>query len=215
MRLRNVKHAKDYINKYTKYIIPNPEEHKGTWNTLFKNQNPIEIEIGCGKGKFVYEKALNYPNINFIGIEKFDSVIVRAVEKLIENPLPNVILIRIDAENIDEIFAKDEISKIYLNFSDPWPKNPHTKRRLTSDRFLDRYKKILKNKSIIEMKTDNFGLFQYSILSFNKHSHYLINEINLDLYKTIPKDNIQTEFEMKFVEKGNLIFKQIVSFIEE
>lgn len=215
MRLRKVKHAEDYINKYTDYIIPTPEKHMGKWNELFKNDHPIEIEIGCGKGKFVYEKALNNPFTNFIGIEKFDSVIVRALEKLLENPLPNVVLLRLDANKIDTVFEKNEVSKIYLNFSDPWPKNSHAKRRLTSMQFLDRYSKILKEKSIIEMKTDNFGLFQYSILSFNRHTNYTIKEIYLDLYKNKPIDNIQTEFEKKFVEQGNLIFKQVVSFESE
>jgi len=215
MRLRNVKYAKDYIKNNPDKIIPNPEEKKGNWHKQFNNHNPIELEIGCGKGKFVYEKALNNPNINFIGVEKFDSVIVRALEKLLDNPLPNVKLIRIDAENIESVFAKGELNNIYLNFSDPWPKNGHAKRRLTSDRFLNRYKNVLLNNGYVIMKTDNFSLFSFSMMSFNSHKNYLIEEINLNLYTKLPKDNVQTEFEKRFVEKGNLIFYQKVKFQEE
>lgn len=215
MRLRNVKYAKDLIKNHPDIIVPNPEEKKGDWHKIFNNDHPIELEIGCGKGKFIYEKALNNPNINFIGVEKFDSVIVRALEKLIENPLPNVKLIRIDAENIPSVFSKGELLNIYLNFSDPWPKNSHAKRRLTSNRFLNRYKNVLPNNGHIIMKTDNFGLFSFSMMSFNKHSNYLIEEINLNLYKNLPKDNVQTEFEKKFVKKGNLIFFQKIKFQEE
>lgn len=215
MRLRKVKHAKEYIESNQDKVILNPEEKHGNWNEVFGNSNPIELEIGCGKGKFVFEKALKNPNINYIGIEKFDSVIVRAIEKLLENPLPNVRLIRIDAENIEKVFEKAEVSKIYLNFSDPWPKNRHAKKRLTSNKFLNRYSNILGNNSYIELKTDNFGLFSFSMCSFNNHKDFYIEEINLNLYKDLPEDNVQTEFERKFVEKGNLIFKQTVRFQKE
>ncbi|MBI9010059.1 MAG: tRNA (guanosine(46)-N7)-methyltransferase TrmB [Tenericutes bacterium] len=215
MRLRKVKHAKDYIETNTLYVIPNPEQHFGKWSKVFNNSNPIEVEIGCGKGKFVYEKALNNPNINFIGIEKFDSVIVRALERLLEEPLPNVKLIRFDAEKIEKVFKKDEVSLIYLNFSDPWPKNRQAKRRLTSLKFLNRYCKVLSNNSLIKLKTDNFPLFQFSMMSFVQHKNYTIEEINLNLYKELPVDNVQTEFEKRFVEKGNLIFYQKIRFKEE
>ncbi len=206
MRLRNVRYAKETIEKYNNIVIDNPEKHKGKWNELFHNTSPIYLEIGCGKGKFIIESALKYPEINFIGIEKFDSVIIRALEKLIDKPLPNVKLIRIDAEKVDEIFSHSEIDLIYLNFSDPWPKKRQAKRRLTSDRFLKRYENILKINSIVKLKTDNFNLFQYSIMQLNNHKSFYIKDINLDLYRNLPKDNIQTEFEQRFVEKGNLIF---------
>lgn len=215
MRLRNVKYAKDYIENNPDIIIPEPKQVKGNWHRIFNNKNQIEIEIGCGKGKFVYEKALNNPNINYVGIEKFDSVIVRALEKLLENPLPNVKLIRIDAENIESVFAKGEFTNIYLNFSDPWPKNGHAKRRLTSSRFLNRYINILPNNGHVIMKTDNFDLFSFSMMSFNNHKNFFIEEINLNLYKNLPKDNVQTEFEKRFVKKGNLIFFQKIRFQEE
>lgn len=215
MRLRKVKHAKNYIETNTSLVIPNPEEQYGKWDKVFQNSNPIEVEIGCGKGKFVYEKALNNPTINYIGIEKFDSVIVRALEKLLENPLPNLKLIRFDAENIEKVFKKGEVKLIYLNFSDPWPKNRQAKRRLTSEKFLNRYSKILENNSTIQLKTDNFSLFQFSMMSFVANKKYAIEEINLNLYKKLPEDNVQTEFEKRFVEKGNLIFYQKVIFKEE
>ncbi len=206
MRLRNVKHAKELIEKNSHIVIKKPNENKGLWNKLFNNSNPIELEIGCGKGKFIVDKATLNKNINFIGIEKFDSVIVRGIEKLLEKPLLNVKLIRIDAENIENIFAKFEVSTIYLNFSDPWPKNRHAKKRLTSKKYLDRYSNILVNNGEIRVKTDNYKLFEFSMMSFNNHSKYVIEEISLDLYKNLPKDNVQTEFEMKFVEKGNRIY---------
>ena len=209
MRLRNVKHAKETIEQNSHIVIPSPHLMKGKWQMNFDNANPIHLEIGCGKGQFIYESAQKHPNINYIGIEKFDSVIIRALEKLMDNPLPNVRLIRVDAEKVTDLFARDEIHTIYLNFSDPWPKRRQAKRRLTSNRFLNRYHVILKDKGIIQMKTDNFNLFQYSIMQFNQDNHYDIQDIKLDLYKQLPKDNIQTEFEQRFVEQGNLIFQLI------
>lgn len=215
MRLRNVKHAKDTIEEHPQYVIANPQKHKGHWNRVFLNDNPVEIEIGCGKGKFIHEMAKKHPDINFIGIEKFDSVIIRALEKMIEEPLDNLRLIRIDAEHVEAVFKKREISKIYLNFSDPWPKNRAAKRRLTSNRFLQRYKHILKPDSEIVMKTDNFPLYQFSMMELNHHELFRIEEMNLNLYRTFPFNNIQTEFEQKFVEKGNLIFFLKARYIGE
>jgi tRNA (guanine-N7-)-methyltransferase len=213
MRLRNVSHAKELINDNPHIVVNNPNEIKGNWSREFNNPNPIHIEIGCGKGKFITELAKNNPNINYIGIEKFDSVIVRAIEKLIEEPLNNVKLIRIDAENLNEIFDKGEVRKIYLNFSDPWPKNAHAKRRLTSDRFLVRYQNILINDSYIQIKTDNYGLFEYSLMSINSFLGFTFTKILLDLYQNLPTDNIQTEFEKKFVEKGNRIYFLEIKYI--
>lgn len=206
MRLRNVKYAKELIQSYPNFMITKPKNHYGQWHELFDSNQPIEIEIGCGKGKFIYESALKHPNINFIGIEKFDSVIVRALEKLIERPLPNLKLVRMDATEIETVFAPGEIRKLYLNFSDPWPKIRHAKRRLTSPRFLSRYQSILKDQTMIEMKTDNYSLFEYSMMMFNEHPAYDIMSCVLDLYSHHPDDNIQTEFEMKFVEEGHSIY---------
>ncbi|XMB72761.1 tRNA (guanosine(46)-N7)-methyltransferase TrmB [Mycoplasmatota bacterium WC30] len=215
MRLRKVKHAKDLINDNPNIIIHNPEKLKGIWMNVFKNTNPIQIEVGCGKGKFIYELAKKHPNINFIGIEKFDSVIVRALEKIIENPVENLKLIRIDAENINSIFSAKEVDRIYLNFSDPWPKRRQAKRRLTSNKFLERYELILKPNSLIKFKSDNYGLFESSMMSFNNNDKFIIKDICLNLYKNLPEDNIQTEFEKRFVELGNPIYYIKVKYNEE
>ncbi len=200
MRLKHVKNAEERIKKGT-YYIELPEEYKGTWNKIFKNNNPIHLEIGMGKGDFIIEKALSNPNINFIGLEKYDSVIVRAIEKSNELELSNLKLIRIDARKIEEVFAK-EIDTIYLNFSDPWPKDRHAKRRLTSPNFLEKYDHIFKDIPHIIMKTDNDGLFNYSKESLINYG-YTINEVSDDLYNSNYLDgNIQTEYEKKFVSKG-------------
>ena len=203
MRQRNVKNKNDIINN-SKYIINNPYELKGKWHKVFNNDNPIYIEIGMGKGKFILENALKYPNINFIGIEKYDSIIALAIKKIELNELSNLRLIRKDANEIDDIFDK-EIDKIYLNFSDPWPKPRHEKRRLTSSLFLDKYDNIFRNDKVIEFKTDNELLFEYSLISFNEHN-YKIKEINLNLHKENVPDNIMTEYEEKFSSLNNVIY---------
>lgn len=203
MRQRNVKNKKEIISN-SRYIIENACEIKGKWEKLFNNNNPIYIEIGMGKGKFILENALRYPNINFIGIEKFDSIIALAIKKIEKYNLNNLKLIRMDAFEIDNVFEK-EIDKIYLNFSDPWPKPRHEKRRLTSGFFLQKYESIFKDKKIIEMKTDNELLFEYSLKSFNEYD-YKIKQINLNLHKEECPDNIMTEYEEKFSEKNNIIY---------
>lgn len=203
MRLRKVKGAKEEIEA-SKYIINNYEEYIGRYNELFNNNNPIRIEIGMGKGKFIMNQALTNPDINFIGIEKFDSVLVRAVEKIEELEIPNLKLIRMDALDIDKVF-KNEIDTLYLNFSDPWPKNRHALRRLTSSVFLDKYDSIFKGTKRIVQKTDNRKLFEYSLISFVEHG-YKIEKISLDLYSDDIKDNIPTEYEEKFALKGQNIY---------
>ena len=198
MRLKNIKGASEKI-LLGKYFINNPSDYKGRWNELFKNNNPIYIEIGMGKGNFIIKNAVNYPNINYIGIEMYDSVILRAVEKTNELELNNLYLIRMDARLIEDIFDK-EVDLIYLNFSDPWPKDRHAKRRLTSTRFLEKYSNIFKNKNKIIMKTDNIDLFNYSVESLKDYG-YTIDYLTNDLHKD--KDNIiTTEYEDKFINKG-------------
>ena len=201
MRLKNVKGAKEIINS-SPYVIQNPK----TDSKIFPNQNPIQIEIGMGKGDFIIEHAKKNPNINYIGIEKFDSVLVRAVQKLHEVELPNLKLIRMDAEEIADCFNR-EIDTLYLNFSDPWPKKRHSKRRLTSPYFLKKYDSIFKDTKQIIMKTDNRELFEFSLISFNEEN-YQIKEISFDLYQNEEylKNNIQTEYEKKFVSKGFPIY---------
>lgn len=208
MRLRNVKGAKEIIDN-SPYIIKNPIDYKGDYQKIFENDNPIHIEIGMGKGDFIIENAKKYPNINFIGIEKFDSVIVRAVQKLENEEIPNLKLIKIDANEIDDVFDK-EISVIYLNFSDPWPKARHAKRRLSSEIFLDKYDSVFIDKKRIIMKTDNRKLFEYSIKSFTDYG-YKIEDISLNLYEDDIKNNVPTEYETRFHNRGCLIYKVDVS----
>ena len=203
MRLRNVKGAAATIES-SDYIILNPKDNKGSFNRLFNNDNPIYIEIGMGKGNFIIENAIKNPNINFIGIEKFDSVMVRAIEKLNGKYIPNLKFIKMDATEIDEVFEK-EIDRIYLNFSDPWPKKRHAKRRLTHTEFLRKYDRIFKSTREIVLKTDNRKLFEFSIIELTNYG-YKIQEISLDLYKDDIIDNIQTEYEKRFNEKGFPIY---------
>lgn len=198
MRLRNVKNSNEIIEK-GKYYILNPQDYKGVWHKLFKNNNPIYIEIGMGKGKFILENAISNPDINYIGIEKYDSVIVRAIQKTNDIELNNLYLVKIDAINLIDIFDR-EIDTIYLNFSDPWPKKRHTKKRLTSEVFLSIYDKIFKSTKKIIMKTDNIDLFNYSVESL-KNNGYQITFMTNDLIKeNIP--NIMTEYEEKFTNLG-------------
>ena len=198
MRLRNNKNAKSILEE-SKYVIKDAENNKGKWNKVFGNNNPTYIEIGCGKGNFIIENALKYPAINFIGIEMYDTVLMFAVNK-IKKDIPNLRFIRMDARLIEEVFDK-EIDLIYLNFSDPWPKNRNAKRRLTHERFLSRYENIFKKNKTIFMKTDNTSLFEFSIESLSCFGYKLKN-VSLDLVNSNYEDNIMTEYEKKFTEKG-------------
>ena len=208
MRLKHVKGADEIIKKGI-YYIDCPKEYKGNWHTVFNNNNPIYIEIGMGKGDFIIENALRYPEINFIGIEKFDSVIVRAIQKSNELEIDNLKLIRMDALEIDEVFDR-EVDKIYLNFSDPWPKERHAKRRLTSPVFLQKYDKIFKNDANIIMKTDNNSLFEYSLESLSEYGYNIV-DVTRDLYSEDVTDNIATEYEKKFVSKGVFINRLVAT----
>ena len=200
MRLKHVRGADEIIRK-GKYYIDNPKEYKGIWEKVFNNNNPIYIEIGMGKGDFIIENACKYPDINFIGIERYDSVLVRAIQKSNELELTNLKLIRLNADYIQDIFT-NEIDLIYLNFSDPWPKDRHAKRRLTSQVFLEKYNNIYKNIPHIIMKTDNIDLFNYTIYSLKEYG-YTINKVTNDLYNSkYLEGNIQTEYEKKFVNLG-------------
>ena len=202
MRLRNVKN-KETIMEKSKFLIRDEGNYRGKWNSVFKNNNPIEIEIGTGKGNFIIEKALTNPNINYIGIERYDSVIVRALER-IPDSVTNLKLIRMNAIDIDKIFDK-EVCTIYLNFSDPWPKKRHALRRLTSRVFLEKYEEIFKGEKNIYQKTDNQNLFEYSIINLTNYG-YKIEDISLDLHNSQIEGNIETEYEKKFSESGNKIY---------
>jgi tRNA (guanine-N7-)-methyltransferase len=197
MRLKHIKNADIIINN-SPYLVKNPTEYKGNWKKMFENNNDIEIEIGTGKGKFIISKAIDNPNTNYIGIEKYDSPLVSAVKKLENLEIKNLKLICFDALFIEELFDK-EISKIYLNFSDPWPKKRHAKRRLSSTEFLKKYDNIFKNEKIIEMKTDNDDLYEYSIESFTNNGYEVIKT------DTNYFDNYTTEYEDKFISLGKNI----------
>ena len=197
MRLKHIKNADIIINS-SNYLVKNPKEYKGNWSKLFNNENPIEIEIGTEKGKFIIENAIKNPNVNYIGIEKYDTPLVNAVKMLDNLGLNNLKLICFDASNIDEIFDS-EIDKIYLNFSDPWPKKRHEKRRLSSSLFLSKYDKLFKGEKRIQMKTDNDDLYEYSLISFEENGYEIVKT------DTNYKDTITTEYEDKFIKKGKNI----------
>lgn len=205
MRLRNVKN-KEEILKQSKHLILDGTKHQGKWEKEFQNDHPIYLEIGMGKGKFLIENAMKYPDINFIGIEKFDSVLARSLPKIPEF-CENIRILRCDARIIETIFDH-EIDRIYLNFSDPWPKKRHSNRRLMSKLFLERYDSIFKNTKEIHIKTDNSALFEFALESLSQY-HYQFEFVSLDLHQTIPEDNIMTEYEEKFVSSGKPIYKCI------
>ncbi|WP_243524869.1 tRNA (guanosine(46)-N7)-methyltransferase TrmB [Bacillus pseudomycoides] len=206
MRLRHKPYAMDRINEYSQFVIGNPEERRGNWQEVFGNDNPIHIEVGTGRGRFVYEMAKANPHINYIGIEKFTSVIVDALDKLIEEEVPNLKLINKDAEDLTVFFAKGEIDRVYLNFSDPWPKNRHAKRRLTYKTFLRNYEEVLVTGGEIHFKTDNQGLFEYSLMSMAEYG-MLLTFLSLDLHNSDFEGNIMTEYEEKFSNKGHRIYR--------
>lgn len=199
MRLRNVKNAREIVDN-SSFVVHNPDKYKGKYNReVFNNDNPIHLEIGMGKGNFIIDKAIKNPDINFIGVERYESVLCRALEKLEDKQLPNVKIICVDAINLGDIFDK-EIDTIYLNFSDPWPKKRHAKRRLTSHVFLPVYDKIFKDSKTIIQKTDNVGLYESSLVSLSTYG-YTILEMSLDLAST-GMENSLTEYEAKFMSQG-------------
>ncbi len=196
MRLRNVKNAKMILEQSANYI-KNPAQNKNKWSLFFQNNNPIHLEIGCGKGQYLIKMAETYPHINFIGLEKYESVLVKAIKK--EFHLNNLYFLCTDAKNLEDIFGQ-EINTIYLNFSDPWPKNRHAKRRLTSPQYLEIYEKIFQNNAHLIQKTDNISLFAYSLETLSQHG-YQFSKVSLDLAneKII---NIETEYENRFKNLG-------------
>jgi tRNA (guanine-N7-)-methyltransferase len=212
MRLRNIPGSREVIAE-SEYVIHNEEEKKGHWKEVFGNDNPIHIEIGMGKGTFIMESARRNPDINYIGIEKYSSVLLRAIEKREkEDDLPNFYFIRMDAEYIENVFDKDEIDYIYLNFSDPWPKDRNAKRRLTSSRFLARYINIMKESGRVAFKTDNIDLFDFSVESA-KESKWNIDVLTRDLHNSeYNEGNIMTEYEKKFSGLGHKINLMIIGY---
>ena len=208
MRLRNVPGARETIIE-NQFSVQQPEQMKGKWAEVFQNDHPIHIEVGMGKGQFIIEMGRRIPEVNYIGIEKYSSVLVRAVEKLEDFEQDNLRLIRMDAENIEEVFDKDEVDRIYLNFSDPWPKDRHAKRRLTSTRFLERYDNILTPEGRVMFKTDNKDLFDFSLEQVEE-AGWILESHTYDLHHSeYNEGNVMTEYEEKFSAKGNPICRLV------
>lgn len=206
MRVRNKPWAKDMISEHPEYIVAEPEKWKGRWQERFEKKQPLHIEIGTGKGRFITEMAKANPDINYIGIELQPSVIVIALEKALTEKLPNLQLLHVNGASLTEYFTPNEVDQIYLNFSDPWPKKKHAKRRLTYPSFLAVYQEILKENGEIHFKTDNQGLFEYSLASFSQFG-MILKQVWLDLHHSDFKGNIMTEYEEKFSAKGQPIYR--------
>ncbi|MBR4718754.1 MAG: tRNA (guanosine(46)-N7)-methyltransferase TrmB [Lachnospiraceae bacterium] len=212
MRLRNITGSREFIAE-NKYVVHEPEKYKGCWNKeIFENDRPIHIEIGMGKGRFITELASMNPDINYVGIEKYSSVLLRAIQKMEANELKNLMFIRMDAEYITDVFAGDEIDRIYLNFSDPWPKDRHAKRRLMSCNFLNRYTQIMKAGGVLEFKTDNRELFDFAVDEVPA-AGWEILKLTYDLHndEEMMKGNIMTEYEERFSAEGNPICKYVIT----
>jgi len=212
VRLRNITGSKEYIAE-SPYVVHDIAAHKNGWAEIYGNSNPVYIEIGMGKGQFIITLARNNPDINYVGIEKYSSVLLRAIQKQEELNLPNLKFIRMDAEEICDVFGEGEVDRIYLNFSDPWPKDRHAKRRLESRQFLERYDAILKPDGIIEFKTDNRMLFDFAVDEVKESPKWHMDECTYDLHKDerLMVGNVMTEYEEKFSAMGNPICKYIIS----
>lgn len=214
MRLRNIPRAKGTIQMHLA-VVKRPEAQKGCWKQVFGNNNPIYIEIGMGKGQFILNMAAKFPQINFIGIERYSSVLLRALEKFDTESyrtLTNVRFICMDAAELTEVFAPGEIDRVYLNFSDPWPKSRHARRRLTSQEYLSRYEQFLKPQGVLEFKTDNTELFKFSLEQIDD-AGWTLHNFTFDLHhnEKMNQDNVMTEYEEKFSAKGHLINKLVAS----
>ncbi|MBU5677161.1 tRNA (guanosine(46)-N7)-methyltransferase TrmB [Alkaliphilus sp. MSJ-5] len=209
MRVRNISNAKELLKEYA-YYIENPSLSKGNWKAHFKNHNPIHIEIGMGKGQFLTTLAKTYNSINYIGIEKIEELVLKSVRNLENTEISNMALIHLNALNLQDVFLKGEVKRIYLNFSDPWPKARHEKRRLTHSNFLKMYRSILSEDGEIHLKTDSLDLFEFSLGEIDRESFYL-NEIIYDLYNKQYNEIAKTEYEEKFISQGKPIYKCIAS----
>lgn len=213
MRLRHNPNAPEFLDEHPEIVEPNPESFRSRWNELFGNNNPLHIEVGTGKGQFVTGMALANPEINYIGIELFDSVMAKACEKALEAGSPkNLRLLRVNGADLEKYFSKNDVDRLYLNFSDPWPKSRHAKRRLTHEGFLSLYEAVLVDNGEIHFKTDNRGLFEYSLISMTDYGMKL-KLVSLDLHADEPEDNIMTEYEEKFSAKGQPIYRVEAQFV--
>lgn len=212
MRLKNITGSREVVAG-SPYVVQEAVQQScpGTWKEIFGNDNPIFIEIGMGKGKFIHTMAKEHPDINYVGIEKYSSVLLRAIQKMEQEELPNLKFLRMDAENIDKVFGNGEVDRIYLNFSDPWPKDRHTKRRLPSREFLARYDFILRQGGGLEFKTDNRELFDFAVEELEP-AGWQAEVITYDLHGDVKlmEGNVMTEYEEKFSAMGNPICKYII-----
>ena len=213
MRLRNIPGADEAIAD-SPHCIQEPMAEKGRWHLIFGNENPIHIEIGMGKGQFIMKLAKEHPDINYIGIERYSSVLLRALQKMEIEPLPNIRFLCMDASIITEVFDKEEVAKIYLNFSDPWPKERHAKRRLTSRQFFERYDKILAGNGVVEFKTDNDDLFAFSMEEVAE-AGWTLDAHTFDLHHdpVLNEGNVMTEYEEKFSSRGQRIYRVEARFV--
>lgn len=211
MRVKHKPWAKEKLLSHPEVCVNNPEDFKGNWSNVFGNGNPIHIEIGSGKGQFISGMAKQHPEINYIGIEVVESVLVVALDKVLQAGVSNARLLSVDGANLLDYFEPAEVGRIYLNFSDPWPKKRHTKRRLTSPQFLDLYHTLLGEKGEIHFKTDNRGLFEYSLVAFSAYGLKL-KEVSLNLHEDEMEGNVMTEYEEKFSQKGFPIYRLEASF---
>ncbi len=206
MRLRRIAGAQEKLESHPEIMVLDPENHKGNWRKLFGNDNPVHIEIGMGKGQFIEGMAKQFPEINFVGIEVFESVMVRALEKFIDNPLDNLRLLKVNAHFLLDYFETNEVSRVYLNFSDPWPKLRHSKRRLTHGNFLKLYEEIIDPEGDLWFKSDNRHLFEFSLESLNNYG-MIFDSVCLNLHEDEPEHNIRTEYEVNWSNRGYPIYR--------
>ena len=211
MRLRNITGSREMIAE-SRFVVHEPQEYKGRWSELFGNDHPLRIEIGMGKGRFIMDLARMHPEINYVGIEKYSSVLLRGIQKMETDPLPNLYFIRMEAEEIADVFGREEVERIYLNFSDPWPKDRHAKRRLPSREFLKRYDEILVRDGVIEFKTDNEDLFRFALEEIAPAGWQLL-QMTEDLHhdEKMLAGNVMTQYEEKFSALGNPIYKYVIA----
>ena len=211
MRLRNITGSREMIAE-SRFVVHEPQEYKGRWSELFGNDHPLRIEIGMGKGRFIMDLARMHPEINYVGIEKYSSVLLRGIQKMETDPLPNLYFIRMEAAEIADVFGREEVERIYLNFSDPWPKDRHAKRRLPSREFLKRYDEILVRDGVIEFKTDNEDLFRFALEEIAPAGWQLL-QMTEDLHhdEKMLAGNVMTEYEEKFSALGNPIYKYVIA----
>ncbi|SDH64834.1 tRNA (guanine-N(7)-)-methyltransferase [Alteribacillus persepolensis] len=210
MRLRHKPWAKDFIQKHSEYVLTSVPNDT-TWQDIFQNDQPLYVEVGTGKGKFLDNMSVKYPHINFVGIEKFESVLVTGVQRALDTQPDNLKFIHSDVNHLLDFFQEGEVDRLFINFTDPWPKKRHEKRRLTYKTFLELYQQVLRPDGEIHMKTDNQGLFEYSIESMSQFGMKLKN-ISLDLHRSNIEENVMTEYEEKFSEKGERIYRLEATF---